>query len=338
MVDATSGKDAPEAVAASGAKPAAALGAARRDALEEDWTAWARSTTPAARGLEPNLEALLAGQSTPALWAEVVLITAAVAAIDFVTGPDLNVSIFYLVPVIFATWFLSRRAGIVIAVLSVAAWASIDLMAGAHYASVLVPAWNSAVRLGSFLLVLELVHLMKEAKAREARLARVDSLTGVANGRSFSDRASLELASMRRSGRPMTLAYIDLDHFKDVNDTVGHTEGDRLLRTVAHAIADRLRTTDLVSRLGGDEFGVLLPNTDEATAPEVLVAIDQAIRHAVAGQWEVGCTIGAVTFVRAPESVDFMVRAADELMYRGKRGGRGRIERGVWPPAGLGNE
>jgi diguanylate cyclase (GGDEF)-like protein len=162
-------------------------------------------------------------------------------------------------------------------------------------------------------------------------LARTDSLTGVANGRSFSDRAGLELALSRRTGSPLTMVYLDLDRFKQINDTVGHTEGDRLLRAVAQVLAHRLRATDLVARLGGDEFGVLLPNTDAAEAPEVLESLSQAVREAVDGSWEVGCTIGAVTFRRAPESVDFMVRTADAEMYRGKRAGRGRIQHSVWP-------
>jgi diguanylate cyclase (GGDEF)-like protein len=131
------------------------------------------------------------------------------------------------------------------------------------------------------------------------------------------------------------MAYIDLDHFKLVNDTVGHTEGDRLLQVVAHALGSRLRATDLVARLGGDEFGVLLPNTDAEAAPAVLESLMASVRDAVDGSWDVGATIGAVTFERPPESVDLMVRVADELMYRGKRAGRGRVEHDVWPPRRL---
>jgi diguanylate cyclase (GGDEF)-like protein len=231
----------------------------------------------------------------------------------------------------FATWFISRRAGTILALLSTVVWAWLDSMGATVYTTPLVPVWNGVVRLASFLVVMQLVYMMKDARRREARLANTDSLTRVANGRSFSDRANLELARSRRTNAPLTMAYIDLDRFKRVNDTLGHTEGDRLLRVVAEALKERLRATDMVARLGGDEFGVLLPSTDAQQAPEVLDSLLEAVREAVDGSWEVGCTIGAVTFERAPESVDFMVRTADALMYRGKNAGRGRVEHAVWP-------
>jgi diguanylate cyclase (GGDEF)-like protein len=277
-----------------------------------------------------TVEAILANQPMVVLWIEAVLLVAAVALADFATGTDLNFSLFYLLPVIFATWFISRRAGIVTAVASVAALFYLTAVQGPQV-SALVTLWNAGVRFLFLFLVLALTSLMKESKTREAALARTDSLTGVANGRSFADRAAFELASMRRTGRPMTTAYLDLDDFKRVNGTLGHGEGDRLLLAAAKAIGGRTRATDLVARLGGDEFGILLPDTDRFAAPRVLEGIEQAVQDALSGEWRVSCTIGAITFERAPESVDFMVRAADQLMYEGKRQGRGRVKHMVWP-------
>ena len=86
----------------------------------------------------------------------------------------------------------------------------------------------------------------------------------------------------------------------------------------------------LAARLGGDEFGVLLDDTDAIMAPKVLAVISEAITEAVDGEWAVGSTIGGVTFTAAPVSVDFMVRAADALMFNGKQDGRGRIVHEVW--------
>jgi diguanylate cyclase (GGDEF)-like protein len=297
----------------------------------EGWASWGRSAPLAEQGIGTTAENVLASQPLALLWFEALLLAASVSIIDFVTPFDLNFSIFYLFPVIFATWFISRKAGLFIAVASVVSWVSLDIVAGVHFSSPLVPFWNAGVRSAFFFIVLILVSVMKESKVREAALARTDSLTGVANGRSFADRASLELASMRRTGRPITVAYLDLDHFKAVNDARGHSEGDRLLLVVAKAICARVRMTDLVARLGGDEFGILLPGTDRFAAPRVLEAIESAVREALDGGWEVGCTIGAVTFEQTPESVDFMVRASDQLMYEGKKRGRGRIEHAVWP-------
>jgi diguanylate cyclase (GGDEF)-like protein len=267
---------------------------------------------------------MVAEQPEWALWAECIALTCLVALADYYTGREISLSIFYMGPIVFAAWFISRRAGILLALASAALWAWLD------YSGAFVTTWNSLVRLGFYVTGLELVARTKASSQRERLLARTDSLTGVANGRSFADRTHLALSYLRRAGRPVTVAYIDLDHFKEVNDGLGHGEGDRLLHAVAQAVSARLRSTDLVARLGGDEFGVLLADTDATMAPKVLAVIGEAINEAVDGEWGVGCTIGAVTFTSAPPSVDYMVRAADELMYRGKQAGRGVVVHEVW--------
>ncbi len=273
---------------------------------------------------------MFAEQPEWALWLECLVIVAVVAALDHITGADVTFSIFYTGPIVLAAWFISRRAGILFAIMSAIVWGLLDYIDTTHQLAVWIVVWNATARLGFFWIALELVARTKATNERERVLARTDSLTGVANGRSFADRAHLALSYLRRTGRPVTVAYIDLDHFKEVNDALGHTEGDRLLHTVAQAVAMRLRATDIVARLGGDEFGVLLDDTDAAMAPKVLAVISEAIDEAVDGEWSVGCTIGAVTFTVAPPSVDYMVRAADALMFRGKQEGRGRIVHEVW--------
>jgi len=294
------------------------------------FSAWGRSEHARPQRLSTTLGALIEDQPKWALWIDVLALTCLVALADYLSGTELSFSIFYMGSIVFATWFISRRAGVVVALVSAALWAWLDIRGGAVYSSALVPVWDSLVRLGFYFMALELVARTKTARERERVLARTDSLTGVANGRAFADRAHLALSYVRRAEHPVTIAYIDLDHFKEVNDSLGHSEGDRLLHAVAQAVAGRLRSTDLVARLGGDEFGVLLGDTDAAMAPKVLAVIGEAINEAVDGKWGVGCTIGAVTFTSAPPSVDYMVRAADALMYRGKQEGRGRIVHEVW--------
>jgi diguanylate cyclase (GGDEF)-like protein len=295
-----------------------------------EFSAWGRSEVAPHRGFTSTFGALVADQPEWALWIECIVLTAIVGAADYYSGIELSFSIFYLGPIVFAAWFISSRAGVLLAIVSAALWGWLDIAGGAVYSSGFIPVWNSLVRLGFYFTALALVARSRAANDRERLLARTDSLTEVANGRSFADRAHLALSYLRRSGRPVTIAYIDLDHFKEVNDGLGHAEGDRLLHAVAQAVSGRLRSTDLVARLGGDEFGVLLADTDAAMAPKVLAVINEAINEAVDGEWGVGCTIGAVTFTAAPPSVDFMVRAADELMYRGKQEGRSRVIHKVW--------
>lgn len=207
-------------------------------------------------------------------------------------------------------------------------------MTGLPYSSPLYPLWNMLVRLAFFLIVLGLLDQLRHALARVDSLARADSLTGVANGRAFESRAELAIAEMRRSGQPLSFAYIGLDRFKQVNDTYGHSEGDTLLRLVASTIGERLRRTDMVARLGGDEFGVLLPATGASAAHTVVEGLTKAIESTVGERWPVGLTVGLCTFTEPPLTVDEMVRIADALMYVGKREGRGRLLTAVQPDPG----
>jgi diguanylate cyclase (GGDEF)-like protein len=259
-----------------------------------------------------------------------LLMLGLVGVADYFTGTELTFSIFYLAPVVFVGWFVSGRMGVLFAALAAITWAYLDIAFGPHFSS-FAHAWNAVVRFAFFVIVLLLTMYAKHSSERERVTARTDSLTSVPNGRAFQERATLALASQRRSGQPLTLAYIDLDRFKQINDTYGHSTGDEVLQTVAAAIEARLRATDLVARLGGDEFAVLLPDTDVAAARRLLEDVGDGVRRAVDGRWPVGQTVGAVTFTESPESIDEMVRRADDLMFQGKRAGRGSVRQTSWP-------
>ena len=148
--------------------------------------------------------------------------------------------------------------------------------------------------------------------------ARTDELTGVANRRGWDEELPRELARARRSGAPVTVAILDLDHFKTYNDTFGHQAGDRLLRGAAAAWSGRLRTTDLLTRYGGEEFAVVLPCCDGAAAATVA----DGLRRAVPG--DVTCSIGVATWDGA-ETADALVARADAALYRAKAAGRDRV-------------
>jgi diguanylate cyclase (GGDEF)-like protein len=271
--------------------------------------------------------------AVPALlrFAVALLLVALVALLDGMTGPEIGISIFYIVPVSFAAGFLSHRAGLAIAVLSAAAWVYLDITDGRGYSVAWIPYWNSVVRLGFFLLTAELIHRLRMAHARVRAMSRTDPLTGIANATAFFEQAGRIIALSRRNGREFTMVYIDLDRFKAVNDAYGHFEGDRLLRRVAKHIKAHLRTTDSLARLGGDEFGILLPETGTEHARVLLERIASALAREVGHRWNVGATFGAVTFSSPPESVAHAVRQADALMYLGKEDGRGRILLQTWP-------
>ena len=258
-------------------------------------------------------------------------LVAVVGVLDIATGAEVSFSIFYLVPVAFAGSLLSRRAGALVAVLSAAVWGYLEIRTGRPYSAAWIPIWNSVVRLGFFLLVNELITAARDAHLRERALSRTDAVTGIANARVFEEHVSRVIAEGRRYARPFTITYIDLDRFKRVNDELGHSEGDRVLRSVAGLIAAGSRTTDTVARLGGDEFGILMPETGVEQARLVLDRIAAAVAAGASRQRAVGATFGAVTFTTPPDDVDAAVHEADTLMYRGKSEGRGRTLQAVWP-------
>jgi diguanylate cyclase (GGDEF)-like protein len=270
-------------------------------------------------------------------WATILvgaLLVAGLSVIDYLTGYEVSFSIFYLVPVLYVTWYAGRGWGVFFALLSAATWGVADVASGARYASIWIPLWNSSVRLGFFFLAAHLLDSLHRAHERMTGLAHTDSLTGLVNARSFSWELEREIDRQRRYGSPFTMAYLDVDRFKEVNDTCGHAAGDRVLRTLAAEMADALRVSDTVGRLGGDEFGVLMPDTGEdaarATLSRMQTALSRSVRPLECDVPGVGVTIGAVVFESPPESAEVATRMADEAMYGGKRLGRGRLYLEVW--------
>jgi diguanylate cyclase (GGDEF)-like protein len=185
-------------------------------------------------------------------------------------------------------------------------------------------AWNLVIQLGVYLALVLLLAGFRSRLEGEQQLARTDGLTQVANRRAFIEAAELELERSRRTGRPLTLAYVDCDDFKVVNDERGHAVGDVLLVTVAQTLRASTRAVDAVARLGGDEFGLLLPETDGATAQALLSRLRGTLLAAMQrGGWQVGFSMGAATWVTPAASVDQMMARADELMYLAKRTAKG---------------
>lgn len=267
------------------------------------------------------------------VWGLGLALTALVGAIDVATGSEISVALFYLAPVGLATWYGGRRAGFTFALLSALVLYTADRLTGGVYAQPLVPVWNATGRLGIFVVTAGLLSGLHGALDRERELASTDPLTGIANRRWFYRLAERELARARRYGRPLTLAYLDLDNFKRLNDHAGHHAGDEALRVVADTLRSNVRRTDVVCRLGGDEFTILLPETDQPQARAVLDKLRPML--AAEGQrqgWEITCSIGVVTALPPPPEIDALLRSADQLMYRVKRGTKDSVLCGVWQP------
>ena len=162
------------------------------------------------------------------------------------------------------------------------------------------------------------------------RLATTDPLTGVSNRRHFIEQMEMELARIKRSGEPASFLMVDIDHFKNVNDTYGHATGDTVLQHLARLSQLLLRRNDLFGRLGGEEFGILLPSTDGAAALEFAERFRRHVADTPAqnskGMIPFTISIGAAEFAPSDSASDGILARADAALYRAKEGGRNRVE------------
>jgi len=250
----------------------------------------------------------------------------AIGVLDYLTGYELAFSLFYLLPISLLTWLTGRRLGVLMALFSALVWLLADVFAGNAYSNPVIYFWNTLIRLGFFLIVVFLLTALRNSLEHERELSRVDSLTGAVNFRSFSAILQMEIDRTRRYQRPFTIAYIDIDNFKAINDQFGHTTGDRLLRTFVQYTQTSLRKTDIVARLGGDEFAILLPETGQEAAAAFFSRIQKGLLEEMqqAG-WPVTFSIGVLTCLEAPQSIDEVIRLADDLMYSVKRDGKNAV-------------
>ena len=244
----------------------------------------------------------------------------------FATNAFLEFSVFFLLPISFFTWFVSRRAALLACLISGGIILGVNLNAPTQAKSIEIAYWNAVVWTGFFLLITFTVDDLKSLHCRERELARVDSLTGAATRIAFYDFARDEVNRMRRTNQPITLAYLDIDSFKEINDRNGHTNGDKVLRAIAQSIQATIRRTDMVARMGGDEFALLFPNAHKKTASKLLEKVLSLLTRSMKEKgWPVTFSIGAVTFLSAPESVEQMIEHADETMYSVKQTGKNRV-------------
>lgn len=261
-----------------------------------------------------------------------------IGLLDYASGYEVSLSIFYLLPVALATWYLGRSAGAGIGLLSCVAWLAADFGAGHVYSHPEIPFWNALVRLGFFLVTVGLLDGVHARLALEHARASTDPLTGLLNGRAFAERLGQHFALARRERRALTIAYVDLDDFKRINDRFGHAEGDRALRMVARVLVQGLRETDVAARLGGDEFALLLPAADAAGAREVIGKLRRRLQRPSAPETPaVACSVGAITFLEPPAKPGDAITLADRLMYEVKaRGKNGVAFRSVGADGGAG--
>jgi two-component system cell cycle response regulator len=174
---------------------------------------------------------------------------------------------------------------------------------------------------------MELQKLNEELKAlyEEAKSSSLhDPLTGLANRRSLQIQLEKSFESAKRYGHPLSVIMLDIDHFKKYNDTHGHVEGDRMLVKIAHVLLEAVRMADHVFRYGGEEFLIMLPQTELTNA--CLMA--ERVRKAVESGAEVTISLGVYSYHESLHDKDVMIQMADNALYQAKQKGRNRVEAG----------
>ena len=251
--------------------------------------------------------------------------------IDYVTGNEITFSLFYLAPIVAVTWAVNQPAGLVMSLLSGITLLGAEIAAGQTYSSPLIYLLNTLIRTVFYTIITYLVAELHQARREEQLAARTDFVTGAANARYFHELLQMEINRIHRYPHPITVVYIDIDNFKLVNDLYGHKIGDDVLRSIASELKSQLRRTDIVARVGGDEFALLLPSTQQPDAKIVLSKVHTNLVETMKQRnWPVTFSMGAVTCVSPPHSPEQLINLADELMYEVKNSTKNDVRFFTW--------
>lgn len=271
-----------------------------------------------------NITAAIGRRSRAFISAFTLALLALAVFVRYLVPSRFSAGFIFLLPISFATWFLSWQVAAIIAVVAAGFLFRFDLRytnAGAA-----VDYWNE---FGNLVVATVFIYIFSELRDlynRQIDLSRRDPLTGLLNRRGFGERLGIDSRRINRHHRPLTIAYIDVDNFKSINDTYGHAAGDAFLRGLGRQIVTRLRATDYLARMGGDEFAIALPETDQVSARIVLEEIHSDLKRFSAGKISnATISVGAVTF-RSDLDPEAMVAVADRAMYGIKQRGKNNIE------------
>jgi len=259
------------------------------------------------------------------VWAICIASIFLLGAIRAATDAELAFASFALLPVLVLAWVGGRSHGLLISFLAAAMWWIGDISAEREFSAPWIPWANALTRWLTYSLVAMLASQVRVQFEREYEHATHDILTGLQNRRIFLEVGNSEVQRAQRYPHPLAVLFLDLDDFKQLNDTKGHDAGDEALRATARALRGALRASDQVARLGGDEFAVLLPEIRYEAAVEAGRKISAAVNEALKEFPPVRASIGVAWFGKADRKFVDMVKSADELMYQVKSGGKGSM-------------
>ncbi len=250
----------------------------------------------------------------------VVGITLLVGMLDFATGTEIHFLVFYLLPIALGSWYINSNTGIYVAFMCSLVWVVADSLDGRGYSSSWVAGWNFLMRTGAFIIFSLSVSQLRTKFDALSELARRDFLTGLPNGRAFYELTAREME--RAFGlEPLTLAFIDLAGFKWINHRLGYATGDQMICTIAHAIRQNVPRPDLVGRIGGTSFAVLLPKIASNGANEILEQVHTALKDERRKYAQpVTFFISAIACTKTPQSIAELMHQAETQMTRMKGG------------------
>jgi diguanylate cyclase (GGDEF)-like protein len=257
------------------------------------------------------------------LFCILLLIVPVIGYLDYLTGYEYSIAVLYLIPIALAGWFISRLSALILSVLSAAAWYGANSLAGQGYSQLQIGYWNAAIWLAIMVIFSLVLSGAKKVIGREKETASIDAITDLMTSRAFQPIASAELLRAKRYKRPFTMATIDIDRFKQANKRLGRVSADLILKTVADTLRTRLRNTDLIARVGGDEFVALLPETNYSSGSVVISKLQtHLLKSMERHHWEITFSICAVTYYMYDTSLKEVIQETDKLMQEVKaRGG-----------------
>jgi diguanylate cyclase (GGDEF)-like protein len=273
-----------------------------------------------------RLSAFLELQSRTALATMACVMATLLGVLDFITGVEIHFLLLYLVPIFIASWFISKEAGIALAIFTSLVWLVAHLLGGRSYSSVWVGYWNLLMRATTFSVFAITQAQLRMKLVELSHLASRDFLTGLPNGHAFYELTAKEMD--RAFGvEPMTLVCIDVTGFKWVNHRFGYPAGDHMMCAIANTIRQSVPRPDLVGRMGGTSFAVLLPNVGSDLAKLILqrvqTELDQERRK---NAQPLTFFISAIACTKAPRTVAELMQQADAQMNRIKNGKRDSLQ------------
>ena len=259
------------------------------------------------------------------VWFICLALVVALGTLRIATQAQFAFASFMLFPVIVVSWLSGRPGGWLLAVIASALWGYADYSKGTTVDDTIISFLNALVYLINYGIAVELVRGVVVLLQRESSTARTDRLTGLLNRRGFMEMAAQQVSAAERIGSSVVIAFIDLDRFKQLNDTKGHEAGDAALREIGAMLQQTKRASDICGRIGGDEFCIFAMDSTPAKSQEWANRLHESLTEALDIHKPAGVSIGVAFFDHMDRKLEEMLRLADETMYEVKHARKGKV-------------